>query len=115
MKARNYLLSLVLLLSACTFFGQPTPETFNERVLYAKGTLVSVLESANTLLSAGAIDRDTYLAVREETDKAATTIKLAQQVWATNPQEAENRLTTALTLLEALRAYLIDAQQRASA
>lgn len=97
---------MLIALTACTLFGVPTPETFNQRTIFALGQVTAVRESATELVSSNAITADDAQNVQDQANTARAGIDLAVTFHATDPTQAENRLAAAEVILEALKTYL---------
>ena len=100
----------LLLLGACSYLGQPTPETFNERAAAAYASVTAVRQTALTLLQTGSITAADAQNVQEGADNVRAGIDVARNIAVTNPGQAENRLTAAIAALNALNAYLASQQ-----
>ena len=100
----------LLLMGACSYLGQPTPETFNERAAAAYASVTAVRQTALTLLQTGSITATDAQNVQEGADNARAGIDVARSIAVTNPSQAENRLTAAIVALNALNAYLASQQ-----
>lgn len=96
----------LLILTACASLGLPVAKTFNERVAVAYGTVTSVRQTTSTLLVAKKINADEAQKVQTQANSARDAIDLAVTVNATNPTDADTRLTAAISILSALQTYL---------
>lgn len=104
---KSWIVSLVLILTACTSLGLATPETFNQRLAYAYGTATSVRLVAADLLKAGTITVDNAKDVQSKVDAARTSLDAAKVAsGAGDLSTAESKLSTAKAVLEAMQAYL---------
>lgn len=104
--ARTPVLIALVVLSACTLLGVPSPETFNQRAAFALTQVTAVRESATELVSSGAITADDAQNIQQQADSARAGIDLALVFKATDPENAENRLAAANVVIDALKAYL---------
>ena len=100
----------VLIIGACSYIGQPTPETFNERAAAAYTSVTAVRQTALTLLQTRVITPADAQNVQEGADNVRAGIDVARNIAATDPGQAENRLTAAIAALNALNAYLASQQ-----
>ena len=110
MAIKRAMVLALLLLGACAYLGQPTPETFNERAAAAYASVTAVRQTALTLLQTGNITPADAQNVQEGADNAREGIDVARSIAVTNPGQAENRLTAAVVALNALNAYLASQQ-----
>lgn len=95
-----------LLLAACQALGVKAPETFNERLAAGYVTVEGIAKQAQQLRAAGKLsDADRANVVATNT-QAIAGLDLAKQIHDTNPQAGTEKLTAALTVLNALSAYL---------
>lgn len=104
------LFACALLLSACAALGVPDADTFNKRAMAGYQTIETVASTAGTLRIAGKLsdaDRDNVVST---TRAAITGIDLAKQIYQTNPQAGNDKLTATITVLTALQAYLATKQ-----
>lgn len=95
-----------LLLAACAQLGVPAADTFNKRLLAGYQTVETIASTAGTLRTAGKLsdsDRDNVVATSRT---AIAGLDVAKQVYATNPQAGDDKLTATITVLSALSAYL---------
>jgi hypothetical protein len=99
-----------LLVAACAQLGLATPQTFNEKVAAAIGSVTQIRSSAADLLTAKAITVTDAENVLAQTDAAAQGITLARQMSSTTPDAANARLTAVVSVLTALQAYLATKQ-----
>lgn len=107
MKPRSYLMPFVLsLLAACASLGVPTPQTFNEKEAAAIVTLTSIRETATALLRTDKITAADAQNIQNQCDNARAAIVIADGIKATDPSQAENRLTAIIAGLNAISAYL---------
>lgn len=101
-----FFLTFALLLAACAQLGVPAADTFNKKALVAYTTVEGVAKTAASLRAAGKLsdsDRENVLT----TGRAAVTgIELAKQIYTTNPQAGDDKLTATITVLAALQTYL---------
>jgi NADH:ubiquinone oxidoreductase subunit 4 (subunit M) len=97
---------LLFMLTACASLGLPTAKTFNERAAVAYGTVTTVRETTASLLVAKKITASDAQNVQNQANTAREGIDLARSVVATNPGDADTKLTAAITVLSALQTYL---------
>lgn len=101
------LLAFVLaLIVGCSSLGLPTPDTMNEKIAAAQGSVTQVRKSATQLLTARKITVADAESVLKTTDAASEGITVARSISATDPAGASTRLTAAVTILTALQTYL---------
>jgi hypothetical protein len=106
MKFKLSLPLLLILLAGCGILGIPPADTFNKRVVLANSAVEAVASTVDTLYTAGKISQADASSVLKQTTEARTGIEIARGMYATNPVDAENRLTTIITALDALNRYL---------
>jgi hypothetical protein len=108
MKAvRPTLISIALvLLTACSSFGVPSPETFNEKAAAAISSVTTVRNTAYTLLVSNKITATDAINIQKQADNAREAIAVAISIHAANPEAGADRLTAVITALNALSAYL---------
>jgi hypothetical protein len=111
MLKRNYHMTWFLalcstLLIACTALGVKAPETFNERLAVGYVTVEGVAKQAQALRASGKLSDSDRANVVATNASAIAALDLAKQIHATNPQAGAEKLTAAITILNALSAYL---------
>lgn len=97
---------LVLLFAGCGLLGVQAPQTFHERALAATATVNTASQSVLTLLKARKITPDESDRYIDRTEDAQKAIDVARGIYASNPADAENRLTLTISLLQTLTAEL---------
>lgn len=103
MLAMAFALSI---LAACAQLGVASPETFNEKALFALATVTEIRNGAGTLLGGGKISAAEAQTVQNQADNARQAIDLARATHSTDPAGADSRLAATITVLNGLRAYL---------
>lgn len=96
------LLPILLILAACSTLGVPAPQTFNERAAAATVTANSASRTSLTLLRAHKISPDESDRFIDRAEEAQSVIDTARAIYAMNPGEAENRLSTTIAVLQVL-------------
>lgn len=107
MKALHYnafCLFAAALISACTFFGTPTPRTYSERLAAGYTTVIQVRDSARILLTSGVITADDAQHIQAVADQARAGLDLARTFGQT--PRGEDKLASTLIILTELQAYL---------
>ena len=99
-------LPILLILAACASLGVPQADTFNKRVVVANGIVESTAKTIETLFVAGKLSKDEAQQANDRAKDLATGIDVARQVYPTDPAGADDRLTAAITALNALNAFL---------
>lgn len=97
---------VVAFVVACAAVGLPTPDTMNERIAAAQGTVTQVRVSATQLLTAKQITVVDAENVLKSTDAAAEGIAVVRTIAASDPATANAKLTATVSVLTALQAYL---------
>jgi hypothetical protein len=105
---------MVGVLSACTTFGIPKAETFNQRVAAAYTSVTSVRQTATILLQGNVITAADAQNVQNQADNARTGLDLAKSMHGSLPKSAEDRLSASLVILQTLQTYL-DKRQKETA
>lgn len=91
---------------AIGFMGCATlakPETFEQKLAYAYGSVTAVRQTATDLLKRDRITVEQARYVQEKADEARGYLDLAR---TSDPAEAQDKLQTAITILTALEASL---------
>lgn len=99
---------LALLLLGCASLGVPTPQNFRERLAAATVTVTGVRQTNLTLLTAKKISPDDAAYVNAKANEARAGIDIARSLEKVDPTGADNRLSAAIVILEALNAYLAE-------
>lgn len=103
---RNFLLLVAaLLLAACAVNTQL--DTFNKKVAGGYALVQTTAETAQAGLAAGKLSKADAQNVVVSSRAALAAIDVATQVHSTNPAAGENKLASALVILQALQTYLI--------
>lgn len=97
---------LLLILQGCAILGVPAPQTMNERLSAAYISVTTVRQETLSLLQAGKITATDAKNIETEADNARAGIDIAKQLDLTNPAQASDRLTAAISVLQALETYL---------
>jgi hypothetical protein len=103
MKLKVSILPLLIILAGCAALGVPTPQSFNERVAAGYVSVTGVRTTAATLLNGQVISSSDAENVQKQAEVAREALDVARTLPAI---DAENKLTSALSILEAARAYL---------
>ena len=105
-QAQYLVLSLCLMLGACSMFQTPAPETFNQSNAHAVTLLRSLNDATKEAYLAGYITPTKALAVNSQLHLARQTIATANDISATEPEAARDYLELALRTLERLQVEL---------
>ena len=104
---RGFVLAFfAMLLFSCAQFGLPTPDTLNEKIAAAQGSVTQARITATQLLTAKKISVADAENVLKTTDVASEGITVARSLSAQDPNAAQARLTMIVTTLTAAQAYL---------
>jgi hypothetical protein len=103
---RLLLAAVIVFLSACASMGVPSPQNFGEQLAVGISTVTEVRNSAGTLLVAKKISADDAQNVQTQADNARAALDVARSMRATDPGGAQTKLTTTITILQGLKAYL---------
>ena len=90
-------------MSACQMIGVPTPKTFNERLASGYSSVTVVRTSAATLLNGRVITSSDAENIQKQADTAREALDIARGLTGI---DAENKLDSALLILQAAQAYL---------
>lgn len=96
----------ITVLAGCSLLGVPVPKTLNERVSAAYISVTTVRQETLSLLQAGKLTKTDAQNIETQADNARSGIDIAKQLDITNPAQASDRLTAALSVLQALETYL---------
>lgn len=96
--------ALLALFVACV--AVPRPETFNQRLAMAYGTVTALRDTTTALLKAGSIDATDAANVQAQADAARTGLDIARMLSAGDLSTANARLTASQATLQALQVYL---------
>lgn len=99
-------------LVACAQLGLPTPQTMNERIAAAQGSVTELRRSATTLVQTGKISSSDATNVLKTTDAAAEGIAVARSISVTDPNAAQAKLQATVAVLTTLQAYLAARQTK---
>jgi hypothetical protein len=104
---RNYLSAILLvLLSACSVLGVPTPQTFNEKEAMAISSVTAIRSTALSLLEANKITAADAQNIQKQADTAREAIVVAETIHQANPAGGADRLTAIIAGLTAIQTYL---------
>jgi hypothetical protein len=106
MKSKFLPMAILLLLYGCSTLGLPTPTTFNQKIAVGYSSVTTVLQTTTTLLQGAVITAADAQNIEAQADNVKAALDIAQQIEATDATTANNKLTAALTALQALQAYL---------
>lgn len=101
---------LAAALVACAALGQPTPQTFNQKLLVATATVTEARNTAATLLQAGKISAADAQNIQAQADVAREGLNVARGLAGTDLAAASTRLEVANAALRALQTYLLTKQ-----
>lgn len=97
---------LALLIASCASLGITSPESFDQKLIYAYGVNTSVLTAATASLRAHEISSDDHAEAMKLSDQAKTLLDSAKLLSGTDPNAANAKLQLATTVLTELQAYL---------
>lgn len=107
--AQRYAAILLILMAAgCSNLGLPSPQTFNQKIAVAIGSVTAVRNSATTLLVAKKITVADAENVQTAANNARAGIDVARTIEASDPVGANSKLTAVTTVLTALQGYLAE-------
>lgn len=104
-------LSCVMLLAACAQLGLAQPETFNQKLAVAYGTVTQTRELATTLLQQGKLSSDDASNVLATTDAARAGLDTARKLSLSQPEAAIVKLESVRSVLVAVSTYLASRQK----
>ena len=107
-QAQFLILSLCIMLGACSMFQTPVPKTFNQSALYAGYTIQSLDTILVESYNAGYVTSTKAAAINQKLIEATEALQLANELHKESPTdpEAAKNLEKALSLLEWLQAEL---------
>jgi len=94
------------MLSACAQLGIGQADTFAKKQLGAYTTVKTIAQSTLALEKSGVLSKDEAANIKNQNRAALTAIDMAGQIAETNIKDANTRLTSAITILTALQAFL---------
>lgn len=103
--------SVMFMLSACAQLGIAQPQTFNQKLAVAYGTVTSIRMSTLTLLQTNKITSDDAANVQMAADSARMGLDTARSLSLSQPEAAQNKLESVRAVLTALSAYLATKQK----
>lgn len=103
---RTLALAVVAMLTACAQLGLTQPETFNQKLAVAYGSVTEVRNTALTLLVQRRISTADAQHVQQAADGARAGLDIARDEHAINPAVAEAKLNALRSTLTALSTYL---------
>lgn len=104
MKAPLYL--AILLLSACSALGVPSPQSFKQKLGAAYEADTAVLTSTQALLSADKITAADAKNVEAQADNVKAGLDIARSTYATDQTAGSTKLQSVITALSGLQTYL---------
>ncbi|WP_416398118.1 hypothetical protein [Allohahella sp. A8] len=105
-QAQFLVLSLCIMLGACSMFQTPVPKTFNQQHAYALTLMRSVNDATASAFKGGYITAKEGQAVNAQLYLARDTINTAADILSTDPEAAEANLERAVKILEQLQIEL---------
>lgn len=97
----------VVFLAACTAFGLAAPQTLNEKIAYAFGSVTTIRVTATNLLEGGTITATEAAKVQAGADLARQSLEAARAASsAGDVTTAEGKLATAQSILNTLQAII---------
>jgi hypothetical protein len=108
MGYRGAVLSMfILLISACTSLGLTPPQTFNQKLAYAYGSVTSVRLVAKNLLVKSSITTDDAQNVQAQADVAKQSLDAARVASGSGDvTTAQDKLVAAQSILAVLESFL---------
>jgi len=97
---------VAIMLSACAQLGIGQADTFAKKQLGAYTTVKTIAQSTLALEKSGVLSKDEAANIKNQNRAALTAIDMAGQIAETNIKDANTRLTSAITILTALQAFL---------
>lgn len=93
----------LIILQGCQTLGIQSPKTFNERLAAGYVTVTTVRQLGTTLVTSGKLSSPDAQNVQTQADNARNGLDIAQNL---GPLKGEDKLTSTLTVLQALQSYL---------
>lgn len=104
---KSIILAIAIFVAGCASLA--TPQSFDQRLAYAYGSVTATVTSCHQLYQRARITREQGQRCLDLTDQAVAAIEIARGT--TEPQAAENWLQLATQLLAQLETMLREAQQ----
>lgn len=108
----HVILSLaVLALSACAGLGVQAPKTFEDHIANAYTSLTAARDTSTLLAQNGKLSRKDFEVFINQCDSARESIELARELHKLDAPAGQERLDSAITILNALNEYLTKRQR----
>ena len=104
--SKAYATFALILLAGCAALGIAPADTFNKKAVVAYAAVGAAYDLAADLNEAGKLTPEKKADVLKSLDDVVAAIDAAVAVSATDPTQAEKRLTAALLVLNVIDAYL---------
>lgn len=101
---RSAAILIIWVLASCA--NLPTPDTFNQKLAVALGTVTAVRTTTTTLLQARKISADDAQNVQDAANNARAGIEVARTLSKVSIAAADSKLSAVTTALQALQTYL---------
>jgi hypothetical protein len=98
---------LLVIALAFALIGCATPQTFNQRLLVGYETVAETRTQTATLLNGRLISSADAENVQQQANLAREGLDIAKGMRSTQPQAAEQKLSSMQTVISALKAYLM--------
>lgn len=100
-------LRLIAILALAFLAACATPQSFNERLLAGYSTVTEIRNGATAAVGLKQIDSADAENIQAQANTARSGLDLARSMRPTQPQSAENKLSSVQTIISALKAYLL--------
>lgn len=101
----------IVLTAACATIGVPAPKSFEDHVANAYTALTAARDTSTILARNGKLDKKDFEVFIKQCDSARESIELARELHALDAPAGQERLDSAITILNALNAYLTKRQR----
>lgn len=105
-NVHTLILLMALCIAGCSTLGITSPQSFDQKLIYASGVNTSVLTGATAALRAHEISSEDHAQAMKLADEANTLIASAKLLSGTDPTAANAKLELATAVLTQLQTYL---------
>lgn len=103
---------VLLALTACGALGVQSPQTFSQRLATGYVTVTGVRSMSNTMLAAQKIGSADHQNIEQQADNARAGLDIASNLAKVDQSSAEAKLTSVLTVLDALETYVLSKENQ---
>lgn len=104
-------IAAVVLIGACASVGIKPPESFEDHIANAYASLTAARDTSTILAQNGKLSRKDFEVFINQCDSARESIELARELHKLDAPAGQERLDSAITILNALNEYLTKRQR----